>query len=463
MQSPSDFTTGWHFRDTLERDLFGRQAVLYLSALNRRIAGLAESAAGADLAPHALISTYEEVHRAFRMRIWAVESIADLVRRGAVMLPDGLAQVRVALRLALALFTRRSEGALLRLQEARRELAELLPGRDHQLIVAHDVESPDFSIDDDYSWVQRCYDAQRGPMLGVRWELVDPIAPQTTPLSTATEALSRSNPIIRLTRSQTDCADVLRSYLLAQQAGLNPGGYSARPPLIAAQSGAGKTRLVRWFADLMRMPMLSLDAGSWLLLGSRAEKPTLTLIQEFHQKHDRGLVFLDELDKANGNDGGWWQGVNLEIMSYLDARLNWPVELEAKVRAKFLVVGAGTWQSVLGTKNRSVGFNQRGSTRDMSHAIEADFGAHERAIPQELGFRFDRPLLLQPPDADEFAERIMTIRRDAGFSALAPSTLGVLVEDAVTSHRGQRWLEHYANRLVRERCLADENYEMLHF
>jgi hypothetical protein len=464
MPTSDDYTSAWHFRDALERGVFARQALLYLGRLNTKVADLAERASASELPPLALHDVYMEVHLAYRLRYWAFESILDLLRQGVLTVPESLASARAALKVALALFRRRYEPTLELLREARQEFAQLLPRCDHQIIIAHDVEVPEICIYDEYSWMRRAYEAHRGSMLGARWDEIESTAnraavPSKTsaPAPVCSAAISR----IRLTRSQTDCADILRSYWLAQQSGGSVGGYSLRPPLIAAQSGAGKTRLIRWFAELMRVPLLILDTGSWLLAGSRAETPTLTILREFHQENDRGIVFCDEIDKAFGRDGGWWQGVNMELMSFVDGRLLWPLELLNKKQTNFFVVGAGTWQSVFRANGRHLGFNRNDPDGDVVRAIEAGFGGE--SIPVELGYRFDPPLLLLPPDADEFRERIEIIRKEAGFLPVDPLALTALVEDATSSGRGQRWLEHYASRMLRERCLAEEREGWLHW
>ncbi len=466
MDTSSDYISGWHLRDNVERQHFARQALLYLSRLNARIADLAERATTEEIPPHALIGAYEEVHLAFRMRFWAYESIADMVRLRSVSMAGGLGLARASLKVALALFAKQHGPALKRLRDARREFSKLLPQCDHQILVAYDAEPPDLSIHDTYAWVRRCYDPQRGPMIGALWPVIEAAANPDTEAIPTVPTGSNPTPVmpsIRLTRSQDDCAEKLRFYWLAQTGGKIAAGYGLRPPLIAAQSGSGKTRLIRWFADSARLPLVTLDAGSWQLTGSRADQPTLAMLQEFHQQNERGIVFLDELDKATGRDGGWWMGVNLEIMSYLDGRLHWPAELLTKKHTKFLVIGAGTWQSVFRSGKRNLGFGTCQAEEDAAHAIEAGFGGDQQSIPEELGFRFDSPIILYPPDAEEFAERITLIRKEAGFSPANPPALAALVEEATSSGRGQRWLEHYASRMLRERLLADERYDSLHF
>ena len=466
MDAAKDFLSGWHFSHDVERRHFTRQTLLYLSVLDSRMANLVEQSTTSELPPHALIACYEELHMEYRMRFWACESIADLVRRREMTLFQGIGVTRSALKVALALFRHPDEPSLALLRDVRGEFRRLWPQGDHQIIVAYDPEAPDVSVHDEYSWLRRFYDPLRGPVLGAQWAVIEAVA---TPPAVAT-ATSDSAPCvgfptspIRLTQSQSDCADVLRSYWLAQKDGLAAGGYGMRPPLLAARSGSGKTRLVRWLADLLRLPLITLDIGSWLLNGSRAEKPTLTLLREFHEQYQEGLVFFDELDKASGRDGGWWQGVNMELMSYLDGRLSWPADLTTKIRSQFLTIGAGTWQSVFHAQKRDLGFGQRSADVDVSRAIEESFGSDSLAIPQELAFRFDSPIVLHPPNAEEFAERIKAIRKENGFSAANPPVLDAPVDDAVQSTRGQRWLESYASRMLRQRLLAEEREDWLHF
>jgi hypothetical protein len=252
MDAPTDYTSAWHFRDSLERQHFSRQVAAYLTVLADRFASLAERAKSEELPPHTIIGQYEEAHLSFRMRFWILESIADLVRRGELPLSEGVVHVQHAIAAALCLFSQRSEPTLLRLQASRKKVCQGFPGRDHQIAIAYDPEPPDLSVADDYGWWRRFYDAERGPVVGVRWDQIETAADPVPKAAAAVAAKSSARaqvPTIRLTRSQQRCAEVLRSYWLALHEASTAGGYGQRPPLIAAQSGSGKTRLVRWMAE----------------------------------------------------------------------------------------------------------------------------------------------------------------------------------------------------------------------
>jgi hypothetical protein len=81
MDAAKDFLSAWHFRDDVERRHFTRQTLLYLSSLDSRMRNLVEQSTTSEFPPPALIGCYEELHPSCRLRFWACEFIADLVRR----------------------------------------------------------------------------------------------------------------------------------------------------------------------------------------------------------------------------------------------------------------------------------------------------------------------------------------------------------------------------------------------
>ena len=140
----------------------------------------------------------------------------------------------------------------------------------------------------------------------------------------------------------------------------------------------------------------------------------------------------------------------MELMAFIDGRLLWSAALLKKLRTQFLIIGAGAFQGSFRHGARPLGFaTDHGD--GVLQSIEADFGS-AHSIPEELGFRFDRPILLNPPTHDEFAQRLATIREELTLPSLSVESLAALATEAIASRRGQRFLEYYAGQMMRDRA-----------
>ena len=264
-------------------------------------------------------------------------------------------------------------------------LAEYLPGHTHEIVIAYDATKPVLSSDDEFAWWRKFSHPNAGPLLAARWETIDFAGNSAVP-SRAAEVVEQAHGI-DLTDGQEACAAELQSYWHALMAGGRAGGYGLRPPLIVAPSGSGKTRLIQWLADKLRVPLYTLDTSSWMLTGSRADKGTLKLLEEWHDTNAQGVILIDEIDKADGQESGWWRNVNMELMAFIDGRLLWSAALLKKLRTQFLIIGAGAFQGSFRHSARPLGFvaDQCDECSDPSNQTLA---AH--SIPEELGYRFDR-------------------------------------------------------------------------
>lgn len=87
--------------------------------------------------------------------------------------------------------------------------------------------------------------------------------------------------------------------------------------LICAPSGAGKRHLIKELGKVLGVPVLLLNVSSWQPMGSRCDTFTWSVIVDFLEKNDRGIIVLDELDKLAGTSD--WHGyIRLEIHDLLD-------------------------------------------------------------------------------------------------------------------------------------------------
>ena len=160
--------------------------------------------------------------------------------------------------------------------------------------------------------------------------------------------------------------------------------YTARTAsLIVGPSGIGKSHIARVLAKQLNLPIWEANVANWMVMGSRATKPTLESLATWVADRKSGIIFLDEIDKING-PAEWTNSIRLEVHEILDSRMpeNAIVpegtsdfeamtddttkrvrkeiikrEVEEKLRNSFMVVGAGAWQGGWQENRQAVGFN----------------------------------------------------------------------------------------------------------
>ena len=251
-----------------------------------------------------------------------------------------------------------------------------------------------------------------------------------------------------LSRSQQKGLAKLQGFYHVKQRAERIAGVAARPiPLIVGPSGSGKTHLIGEFARQKSLPLFDCNFGTWNVTGSHNQNTTLKQIAEFMRQHERGLVFIDEVDKVNGTSD-WARSVSQEIYALLDGRMEsfdtWTHEEMDKFRKHFFLVGAGTWQSLHTENQKTVGFHHEEG--EVSGKIDLN---RQTSIESELLYRFNADIVhLDPPGAEEFREKIVQIRKELNIRPLAPEQLRKLVDRAVASRKHHRFLEAYVSHLL---------------
>ncbi|MFT4177414.1 MAG: AAA family ATPase [Luteolibacter sp.] len=167
--------------------------------------------------------------------------------------------------------------------------------------------------------------------------------------------------------------------------------------LIAGPSGVGKSRIVAELAERLKLPLWTANVSGWQVQGSRGDTPTLHNLFEWVDINPRGVIFLDEIEKASGTTD-WFSSVRLELHDALDARLprsfktpfkeplfeypeeckivddeddwvmstnariakeeQWRKDLERKLRTRFFIVAAGAWQTEWDISTSAIGFGE---------------------------------------------------------------------------------------------------------
>jgi len=259
---------------------------------------------------------------------------------------------------------------------------------------------------------------------------------------------------IMLTKSQQELSRALKSFWKLKQSGACVAGYDARPiPLIVGPSGSGKSALVRHFAQENKLPMRDFNVGTWVITGAKAEPYTLGEISRFIEENDRGVLFIDEVDKLFGT-ADWARSLQQEVFALLDGRtdsfISWTDEVRAKFARNFFIVGAGTWQTLYARNRKNLGFQNGRGCDDWSIDL-----SEQTMIPDELLMRFNADVLyLKPLEPEEIAKRITSIVSQSGRGAVSEERLQHLTAKAHASGRHNRWLEAFASRILRGNMTA---------
>lgn len=235
--------------------------------------------------------------------------------------------------------------------------------------------------------------------------------------------------------------------------------FSIRPrfdSLIIGPSGSGKSHLVRSVAAHLNVPFLKLCHGEWIVIGARSMSlPTVQKVRNFVRDHPRGIIYIDELDKAQaGFRSEWGIAVFAEIFALLDRESPpsprdspWNEEELHRLKNDFWFVGSGTWQVIWNSRIlKQIGFGRSHSALDHEQLTQKIRSAHW--IPEELLFRFSaRHIFLDPASEQDFRRAA----RRLGLSKLARA-LGHSLDYRKAAADGleARWLEEiHAQLLVR--------------
>ncbi len=241
--------------------------------------------------------------------------------------------------------------------------------------------------------------------------------------------------------------------------------------LLVGPSGIGKSHVARAVADELGLPILNQEATNWIPLGAseRAAKQTWSDVLVFLRNNERGIIFLDELDKLvrqdNQQNCTWLHFVRVEIFGLLDRRIPESLLmnneeghegeaelLRERLRNGFMIIAAGAFQDYWDTCGKPlVGFKADAPEADaeMDHKTAATY------VATEIINRLEGPILaLRPLDLEDY--RIMLDQ----MVAQLPASLGreareigtAELASAVESGLGVRWLEQIVYRaLARQR------------
>lgn len=223
-------------------------------------------------------------------------------------------------------------------------------------------------------------------------------------------------------------------------------------PLILGPSGMGKSHLVATLASRLRLPLLRLCVGDWIVSGARQDPCTMQVVQQAIDRHRSGFVLhIDELDKAT-SDEQWSQVMRQEIFALLDRRVGftgtnrqpWLDTHEAALRTSVFIVGSGAWHEIWENQagRRQMGFQRGANPAEELQEIEAAI-RRSKVIPAELTNRFSPWVPLRPLEVEDFVQIAKQLNLPADFDpqAAAQSRLNFrYLEAALTEAAIQREL-----------------------
>jgi hypothetical protein len=225
-------------------------------------------------------------------------------------------------------------------------------------------------------------------------------------------------------------------------------------PLLVAQSGMGKSHVIKHLANERRLAYLRLTPSNWVVNGVKDITPTLLRVHRFISDHDQGIIIhLDELDKWRVGTSDWAFFAQHELFDLLDRcpsqpakNVEWKPDILRRLREDVLIIGTGTWQHLWTEALRAkVGFGVQDDATavvaNVRRLIEVSNG-----VPAEIRQRFNQELLILPPPTEEdFREAAAKM----GITRLADQIqMPIDFALAARSGLGCRWLEEKMGQLL---------------
>lgn len=244
--------------------------------------------------------------------------------------------------------------------------------------------------------------------------------------------------------------------------------------LLVGPSGAGKSYIALELGRRLNIPVLLINASSWVVLSAKNEPWTASAICEWLDSlgNGGGVLVLDEIDKLQADGDHWKSYIRLEVHDFLDgviphaARMpknpyqdDWEstatvdaqtrTMLTARLRDKVYVLGCGAWQSAWTANSKKIGFGAQASKSEKpsrSQILEA--------ISPEIRQRFrDQICWLEPMTSNDYetaSARIADTLPSADMAKIWNRLARSAIERAITGGLGMRVFEELMLTVVLE-------------
>jgi hypothetical protein len=168
---------------------------------------------------------------------------------------------------------------------------------------------------------------------------------------------------------------------------------------------------------------------------------------------------LDEIDKGNADDGGWWRSLRAELYALLDGIL--PTgdheiacsvdELERRLRSA-IVLGCGAFQDIYDRAGKSVGFLPD------SHVGSMDHDQLSGCLQRELVNRFGTVIRIPTPTEGDYRAMFDTALSDTqgDVEKTARKIIPTYLPEAMSGKLGARSVEILLYRVFEELSKGDE-------
>lgn len=229
--------------------------------------------------------------------------------------------------------------------------------------------------------------------------------------------------------------------------------------LIVGPTGTGKTALARMVAEATGATIFQIGAANWMPAGAhdRATSQTLPLLLKHIVRHERTVLFVDEVDKVHihAADSPWLNFIKQELLELYDGR--WNIGLRSdedeesmgseqlsgnKLRTATFIISAGTFQELYDDRPRvSVGFHQ--SQPDLPRFVPSSEEIAKR-LPRELVNRHHSELIGLPELTPEHYRELARQSEKSLPAWLVPSfrkAAQARFQQAIASKLGCRYVE----------------------
>ncbi|MBA4136669.1 MAG: hypothetical protein C0518_05065 [Opitutus sp.] len=183
--------------------------------------------------------------------------------------------------------------------------------------------------------------------------------------------------------------------------------------VIIGESGTGKSFLVAHLGERLKLKVLKVTVGDWMVAGGRTDPCTLETIRQWLTTGERFILHVDELDKVRDQSTAWGLAMLTEMFGLLDRRVSyrgnakepWGATHDRALAERVFIVGSGAWQSLWPEQApRRIGFvfappePKSGAATDIVRRVR-----EARVIPDELFNRVSAEwLVLEPYTAEDF-------------------------------------------------------------